>query len=178
MSFQQAKRLRRNYHITSRSPDNYPRAHTDGPMAFLLTRSLLIKMGIFTVTVCNRSSTARSFLTSSSETWFRVLVKTVSSTPPGYSWHEMTFCSRWDLQGCIVLCVGVDLTFQYLLQQALSRMWLNFPPSEPFSLHVPLIHAIVELQDSAVWSIRDIIRTIEKASVTKTVRMRCTKLNV
>ncbi|KAF1963803.1 hypothetical protein CC80DRAFT_358848, partial [Byssothecium circinans] len=36
-----------------------------------------------------------------------------------------------------------------------------------YSLHVPLIEAVIELQDSSVWSIRDIIRSIEKASLTE-----------
>ncbi|KAF1936654.1 hypothetical protein EJ02DRAFT_387029 [Clathrospora elynae] len=96
------------------------------------------------------------------KTWFRVLVKAVSPNPPGYSWHEMTFCSRWDPQRCIVLCIGVDLAFQHLLQQALSHMWPRLPPSEPLSLHVPLVQAILELHDLSVWCIRDVIRTIEK----------------
>jgi hypothetical protein len=99
-----------------------------------------------------------------SDTWFRVLVKAVSSDTSNYTWHEMTFCSRWDPQSCLVLCIGVDLTFQHLLRQTLSRMWPKLSPSEPFSMHVPLVQTILELQDSSVWSIRDVVRTIEKAS--------------
>jgi hypothetical protein len=96
---------------------------------------------------------------------FRVLVKVVSHSTSSYKWHEMTFCSRWDSQRCEVLCIGVDLAFQHLLQQTLSRMWPNLPPNEPFSLHIPLVQTILELQDLSVWSIRDFVRTIEKASV-------------
>ena len=33
-------------------------------------------------------------------------------------------------------------------------------------MHVPLVQTILDLQDSSVWSIRDVVRTIEKASVT------------
>jgi hypothetical protein len=43
-------------------------------------------------------------------------------------------------------------------------MWPKLSPSEPFSMHVPLVQTILELQDSSVWSIRDVVRTIEKAS--------------
>jgi hypothetical protein len=106
-----------------------------------------------------------------------VLVKAVSVTPPGYSWHEMTFCSRWDSQRCVVLCIGVDIAFQHLLLQALSCTWSRLPPSEPFSLHVPLVQTILELQDSSVWSIRDFVRTIEKASLTKTLQVCCANLD-
>lgn len=95
-------------------------------------------------------------------TWFRVLVKTISSNASSYTWHEMTFCSRWDAKRCLILCIGVDLTFQRLLQQILSRIWHKLPPSEPFSLHVPLVQTILELQDVSVWSIRDVVRSIEK----------------
>jgi hypothetical protein len=98
------------------------------------------------------------------DTWLRVLVKAVSSNTSSYTWHEMTFCSRWDPHRCLILCIGVDLTFQHLLQQNLSRMWSKLSPSEPFSLHVPLVQTIIELQDSSVWSVRDVVRTIEKAS--------------
>jgi hypothetical protein len=69
-----------------------------------------------------------------------------------------------------VLCIGVDLAFQHLLQQTLSHMWPKLPPSEPFSLHVPLVQTILELQDSSVWSVRDVVRSIEKASVPNATR--------
>jgi hypothetical protein len=52
-----------------------------------------------------------------SNTWFRVLVKAVSPDNSSYTWHETTFYSRWDPQGCVVLCIGVDLASQHLLQQ-------------------------------------------------------------
>jgi hypothetical protein len=90
----------------------------------------------------------------------------MSSNASSYTWHEMTFCSRWDSQRCLVLCIGVDLTFQRLLQQTLSCMWHRLPPSDPFSLHVPLVQTILELHDVSVWSIRDVVRSIEKASLT------------
>ncbi|KAH7401712.1 hypothetical protein DE146DRAFT_440031 [Phaeosphaeria sp. MPI-PUGE-AT-0046c] len=95
-------------------------------------------------------------------TWFRVLVKNVSHDASSYTWQEMTFCSRWNPQSCIILCSGVDPAFQHLLRQTLARLWPRIPHAEPFSLHVPLVQTILELQDSSVWSIRDVVRTIEK----------------
>jgi hypothetical protein len=56
-------------------------------------------------------------------------------------------------------------------------MWSGLPPSEPFSLHVPLVQTILELQDLSVWSIRDLVRTTEKASVAKTLQVRCADLD-
>jgi hypothetical protein len=117
------------------------------------------------LTVCKETSKDSLPLMFGSDTWVRVLVKAVSSDALSYTWHEMTFCSRWDPHTCLVLCIGVNPTFQHLLQQTLSCLWSELLPSEPFSLHVPLVQAILELQDSSVWSIRDVVRNIEKASI-------------
>ena len=36
-------------------------------------------------------------------------------------------------------------------------------PLEPYSLHIPLVEAVVAMQDLSVWSVRDIVRIVEKA---------------
>lgn len=98
--------------------------------------------------------------------WFRALVKTLSkNNPSSYKWHEMTFCFRWDLGRCVVLCIGIDPTFQSLLQDILRSMWPLLPPKEPFSMLVPLIEVIIALHDQSVWSIRDVIRRVEKVGI-------------
>ncbi|KAF1365437.1 hypothetical protein EJ07DRAFT_96580, partial [Lizonia empirigonia] len=97
-------------------------------------------------------------------TWFRFLVKTLLPNDAGYTWREMTFFSRWDSQSCNILCIGVDLHFQQLLQSILARMWSGLPPSEQYSMHVPVIEAVVALHDLSVWSVRDSVRNVEKAS--------------
>lgn len=79
-----------------------------------------------------------------------------------YKWHEMTFCTRWDAEHSAVLCIGVDPSFEHLLYDTLNRMWKELPPSDPWSLHVPLLEATVALHDQAVWSVRDIVRNVEK----------------
>lgn len=168
MSFRRANSLCRNCRSTSRSPSICSRACIGGPTGSLPLRNLLARMETFKPTVFENTSKTRLSPTSALDTWFRVLAKAVSRDTPGYMWHGMTFCSRWDPQRCVILCIGVDLTFQHLLQRILSHMWSRLPPSEPYSLHVPLIEAIIELHDSSVWSIRDIVRSIEKVSVTKT----------
>ncbi|CAG5189834.1 uncharacterized protein ALTATR162_LOCUS12095 [Alternaria atra] len=79
----------------------------------------------------------------STYTWFRVLVKMAArDASSSYSWHEMTFCSRGLLQG------------------ALSQSGTMPPPSEPYSLHMPLVEAVVAMQDLSVWSVRDIDRSL------------------
>lgn len=97
--------------------------------------------------------------------WFHVLVKSVSSdSDSSYKWHEMTFCFCWDRGGCSILCIGVDLSFQTLLQETLHREWPRLLPSEPCCMLVPLVETVIALNDRSVWSIRDVIREAEKAS--------------
>ncbi|ORY18334.1 hypothetical protein BCR34DRAFT_529167 [Clohesyomyces aquaticus] len=101
--------------------------------------------------------------TQSYNTWFRLQVKFAPEhLGSNYVWHDMTFVSRWNPDRCSVLCIGVPNSFQHLLNSTLLSMWSRIPPSEPYSLHVPLIEAIVSMQDSSVWSVRDIVRSIEK----------------
>ncbi|KAF2196854.1 hypothetical protein GQ43DRAFT_235184 [Delitschia confertaspora ATCC 74209] len=96
-------------------------------------------------------------------TWFRVLIKTINQdTSLSYTWHEMTFFSRWTPAGSVILCIGASLLFQNLFQEILSQMWSRIPSSEPYSLHVPIIEAIIAMQDTAVWSVRDAVRSVEK----------------
>ncbi|KAF2732009.1 hypothetical protein EJ04DRAFT_497713 [Polyplosphaeria fusca] len=96
-------------------------------------------------------------------TWFRFIVKiAIDCSGFNYVWHELTFVSRWNADQCAILCIGVPTSFKHLLSTALSSIWTRIPSSEPYSLHVPLMEAIISLQDSAVWSIRDIVRNIEK----------------
>ncbi|KAH6625585.1 hypothetical protein C7974DRAFT_414085 [Boeremia exigua] len=97
------------------------------------------------------------------DTWFRFLVKmTAPDSKSSYTWHEMTFFSRWTPNGCRMLCIGVPSLFTTLLQDSLSRMNTPQPPTEPYSLHVPVLEAIVAMQDLSLWSMRDIVRGIEK----------------
>ncbi|KAF2474351.1 uncharacterized protein BDR25DRAFT_215887, partial [Lindgomyces ingoldianus] len=79
-----------------------------------------------------------------------------------YVWHKLTFVSHWLPNRCAVLCIGVPTSFRCLLHSALLSMWPTIPPFEPYSLHVAVIEAVVSLQDSTVWSVRDIVRSIEK----------------
>ncbi|PSN59027.1 hypothetical protein BS50DRAFT_641288 [Corynespora cassiicola Philippines] len=74
----------------------------------------------------------------------------------------MTFLSSWVNGKSTVLCVGANLTFQSTLQRVLSQMEIDPSLSEPFSLHVPIVETIIAMQDASVWSIRDVVRGIEK----------------
>lgn len=62
----------------------------------------------------------------------------------------------------MMLCIGVRDLFKGLLLDALQRLETAQQPAEPFSLHVPLLGAIVGMHDVSVWSMRDVVRGIEK----------------
>jgi hypothetical protein len=99
------------------------------------------------------------------DSWFRILVKMAArDTSSSYSWHEMTFCSRWVSGHCTILCIGASSLFRGLLQDALAQLGTMVQPLEPYSLHMPLLEAVVAMHDLSVWSVRDIVRSVEKAS--------------
>ncbi|KAF1926682.1 uncharacterized protein M421DRAFT_422656 [Didymella exigua CBS 183.55] len=79
-----------------------------------------------------------------------------------YAWHEMTFCSRWFSGRCAILCIGASSLFGAQLQDALDRLETTLSPEELYSLHVPLLEAVVSMHDSSVWSVRDVVRAVEK----------------
>jgi hypothetical protein len=124
-------------------------------------------MASCSLSVRNRPSTLQASVFSShiTDTWFRILVKMAArDASSSYSWHEMTFCSRWVSGHGTILCIGASSLFRELLQGALSQSETIRPPSEPYSLHIPLLEAVVAMQDLSVWSVRDIVRSVEKAS--------------
>lgn len=39
---------------------------------------------------------------------------------------------------------------------------LNF--TDPFAMHIPLIDRVIKMYDISVWSVRDLVRIVEKVS--------------
>lgn len=128
---------------------------------------LLVRMANFNPPVRNQLITLQASMFSSfiADTWFRILVKMAArDASSSYSWYEMTFFSRWAFGHCTILCIGVSSLFKGLLQAALSQLGMRPLPLEPHLLHVPLVEAVVAMQDISVWAVRDIVRNVEKAS--------------
>ena len=127
-------------------------------------------MGIFSLAVRYRKNVSRKTTYSPciTDTWFRVLVKMAArDASSSYTWHEMTFCSRWIAGRCTILCIGASSLFKELLQDAHGRLEAALPLAEPYSLHLPLVEAVIAMQDLSVWYVRDIVRSVEKASTAK-----------
>lgn len=166
-SSQQTPSQRQSWYSSSGSLVTSLQTSTDARTASSTLQKLLIKMDIFSLAVRYRQNVLHTSicLPHIAVTWFRVLVKMAArDANSSYTWHEMTFCSRWTSGRCAILCIGACPLFRELLQDALVQLEMKLSSSEPYSLHVPLVEAVVALQEVSVWSVRDIVRGIEKAS--------------
>jgi hypothetical protein len=127
-----------------------------------------------------------STLTYLSDIWFRALIKLVGEGPsvpsrrykknhrkkpkkgsPLYIWYEMTFFTRWTPANCITLCIDTpaDMPFELKAIMTSDEKMKSLDISDPFSMYVPLLDLIIKLYDESVWSMRDMIRPIEKVSL-------------
>ena len=75
----------------------------------------------------------------------------------------MTFYSRWEPGHCMMLCVDTPDGFREGLKHTLEYKQGLLDFNDPFALHIPLMDQIIALYDRSVWSIRDLIRRVEKA---------------
>ena len=110
-------------------------------------------------------SCERLLLTLSVATWFRCLVKIThwsQHTGTGYTWFEMSFFGRWESGRCMILCVDTPDDFREQLEQSMNNEQEELDLNDPFALHLPLMDQIIALYDRSVWSIRDLIRRVEK----------------
>jgi hypothetical protein len=76
----------------------------------------------------------------------------------------MTFYSRWEPGHCMMLCVDTPDGFQKELKHTLECEQGPLDFNDPFALHMPLMDQIIAVYDRSVWSIRDLIRRVEKVS--------------
>lgn len=79
-----------------------------------------------------------------------------------YRWHEMTFLSLWTPQNSQMLCIATPREFNEHLLHTLAYLLPDIDRADPYSLHIPLMEVLLTLYDQSVWSIRDIVRDVEK----------------
>ena len=122
----------------------------------------------YKVTVCSKyppASTQTGTVNATLAIWYRCLIKIPRHTPHNtleYTWHEMTFVTRWTPSHCTVVCINTPDTFLSGLEQALSMGSGKLDLSDPYALHIHLMDQIIMLYDESVWGIRDLIRRVEK----------------
>lgn len=74
----------------------------------------------------------------------------------------MNFFSLWEPGRCTILCVDTPGNFREQLEQHVKSEKGQIDLNDPFALHIPLMDQIITLYDQSVWSIRDLIRRVEK----------------
>ena len=74
----------------------------------------------------------------------------------------MTFLSLWTPQHTRILCIATPREFKEQLQHTLANLSSDMDSVDPYSLHIPLVEVLLTLYDQSVWSIRDLVRDVEK----------------
>lgn len=74
----------------------------------------------------------------------------------------MTFFGRWEPGHCMVLCVDTPDCFREQMKHTMESERGALDLNDPFALHIPLMDQIITLYNQSVWSIRDLIRRMEK----------------
>lgn len=99
-------------------------------------------------------------------TWFRYIIKIVDpsvKSGSNYTWHEMSFFTQWCLGYCMCIIMGAPDG----LRKGLEDFLLENPDSlnftDPFAMHVPLMDRVIKMYDISVWSVRDLVRIVEKS---------------
>ena len=103
--------------------------------------------------------------TQSRRTWTRFLVKILNTERdcrnyPTYTWYEMGFFSLNEKGHTKVLCLNTPPDFVDLLFVALTTGTTS--TLDDFWSFEFILHQITQLYDESVWSIRNVIREIEK----------------
>ena len=104
------------------------------------------------------------------DTWFRFLVKrTLSEGAPtrdqkDYEWVKLNVFTRWNSATKKTIVVAFDA--KPTVQQRLRNLQPNGADvtclGNPFFIHTLLVEVVVDLQEDAVWKIRNSVRRVEE----------------
>ena len=79
-----------------------------------------------------------------------------------YKWYEMAFSTTWASPNShLIFCFDVPQSLHASLRHVVSSSTRPLDLASIYSLHVTIIDEIIMLFDTAVWSLRDIVREIE-----------------
>lgn len=105
------------------------------------------------------------------DTWLRFLVKRILKRPKpdsnkSYEWLKFNIFARWHASTkehvLVVFDANANSSTRKLLIDHLSHSIAAIRPESPHSVYVPLAQLAVQLQEDAVWRIRDAVRAVEK----------------
>ncbi|OCK81526.1 purine and uridine phosphorylase [Lepidopterella palustris CBS 459.81] len=73
----------------------------------------------------------------------------------GWEWYEMGFLVHWRPDNTTILCLDLPEPLQASIQSALSSSTDEIDFSDPYSFFSILLHEVLSLYDSSVWSLRN-----------------------
>lgn len=83
-----------------------------------------------------------------------------------YEWYEMGFFTKWASPNShIVLCFDIPQSLLASLTKAVSSSSMILDSASIYSLHIIIIDEVLKLFDTAIWSIRDVIRKAELVDI-------------
>lgn len=89
--------------------------------------------------------------------------QSVKSADISYRWDKLGFCTWWQPDGSSVLfCFDTPHLTREQIQQSLLSGNAKIRTTSPFLMHSFLLPFIVRNFDHAVWSCRDLVRSLEK----------------
>ncbi|KAJ6256857.1 hypothetical protein Dda_8726 [Drechslerella dactyloides] len=106
------------------------------------------------------------------DTWFRFLVKQLFEDKQGrpfpqfytYDWYKMGFFSTWSQSGRkSILCLDCPKDMVYSMRKSLDAANNYFFLADPYSFHQVIVRGIVDVFDKSIWTLRDVVRQVEKA---------------
>jgi len=100
---------------------------------------------------------------SSLVTWFRIIVKQISLPDFSYTWHEISFVTKWTVDASIAICFDVPEHVRTRIEEAVTHPSRS-EPTDIYAFHVVILDQFISLLDNSVWALRDALRQIETVS--------------
>ncbi|KAF3909323.1 hypothetical protein ABW20_dc0109971 [Dactylellina cionopaga] len=107
-------------------------------------------------------------------TWFRFLVKQLFKCSDGskfpenyeYTWYKMAFFSTWSQSGHkSILCLDCPQDLVVSMRGSLNNSCRDQFIVDPYSFHQIIIKGVVDIYDNSIWTLRDVVRAVEKAGL-------------
>ncbi|KAF3922548.1 hypothetical protein ABW21_db0205295 [Orbilia brochopaga] len=104
-------------------------------------------------------------------TWFRFLVKQLFEKEGKkfpehyiYDWYKMGFFTTWSQSGIkSILCLDCPKDLVFSMRKSLDAANNDFFLVDPYAFHQVVIRGIVDVFDKSIWTLRDVVRLVEKA---------------
>lgn len=102
------------------------------------------------------------------DTWSCFKIKQVDPLTPDikYYWMQVTLFIRWDSKNCnIQLALFLDCPEEFEFKDRLQARLRSIDQKDPYAWHATLADEIKHLYDHSIWSLRDLVRGVEKVSI-------------